>query len=140
MLFNKMLDYKSVVRHSEYIRTQTDMDIRSRIKSMTKKILDGGVLDAKNRQALIKMCAEFRTVARDRYIAERGELDSMVDSMNDRVGHVMFSADDIAGRRGLPSETIILGRSGGNRKEQIVVMLKVSSAHPPDLDKDLSWL
>ena len=31
----------------------------------------------------------------------------------------MFNADDIAGRRGVPPETIILGRSGGSRKAQI---------------------
>lgn len=67
MTFNKMLDYKSVVRESEYARTPEDMAWVSRIRGAASRVMSGGRLAPDERQAAIRIAQQFLSAAEKQY-------------------------------------------------------------------------
>ena len=62
--FNKLLDPSSVVRESEYARTPQDLALLSRIKGKWDKVVQGGAgLPLEERQAMVRMIANFSEIA-----------------------------------------------------------------------------
>lgn len=67
-LFNKMTDPSSVVRESEYARTQSDQGILNRIAGKANKIMSGGAgLMPEEREALVRMAGKFYDIYRTNY-------------------------------------------------------------------------
>lgn len=67
-MYNKMLDPMSVVRESEYARSQADIALLNRIRGKLDKIVTGGAgLTAAERKALVDMARRFYSVSRSRY-------------------------------------------------------------------------
>jgi len=58
-MFNKITDPQSVVRESEYARTQKDLSLINRVRSEGLKIFLGGRLTPEDRDALVTMAKRF---------------------------------------------------------------------------------
>jgi|7_EtaG_2_1085326.scaffolds.fasta_scaffold01155_7 hypothetical protein len=81
-IFNKMLDYKSVVRSSEYARTAYDKSLWNRLEGKLQSWLDGGNMSKGDRKALMRMCSGFHEAMRKEYISDFRKLGKTVDSWN----------------------------------------------------------
>lgn len=67
-LFNKMTDPESVVRESEYARTQSDLSMWRRLRAKIEKLEKGGAgLTQEDREAIFKMASKFQEVAQKKY-------------------------------------------------------------------------
>ena len=67
--FNKMLDYQSVVRTSEYSRTADSMGIFEKIKGLKDKLFRGGVgLTMGEVEGFFNMASEIEGVFQDQYM------------------------------------------------------------------------
>jgi len=67
-IFNKMMDPTSVVRESEYARTQSDQALVNQIKGKWNKVLEGGAgLTDIERDGIIRMARHFGKVNKAMY-------------------------------------------------------------------------
>lgn len=73
-LYNKMTDPQSVVRESEYARTQTDLALWNRLKGKIEKWQAGGAgLTQEDRNSIYRMAKEFNKVYKEKYSARVNE-------------------------------------------------------------------
>ena len=108
-IFNKMLDYKSVVREGEYARTADETSFLSRIVSLTNRVSDGGSLPPKDRKAAMVMIGKFYKLHRQRYLQSRSAIQKTIDSYNQRAGYKKFNRDDVIGNVPMPTEKRLFG-------------------------------
>lgn len=73
MDFNKALDPSSVVRESEYARTPENMSILNRASAAASRLMQGGVLNATERQALMQAATIMKTASKSQYDAVRAQ-------------------------------------------------------------------
>ena len=108
-IFNKMLDYKSVVREGEYARTADETSFLSRIVSLTNRVYNGGSLPPKDRKAAMVMIGKFYKLHRQRYLQARSSIQKTIDSYNQRAGYKKFNRDDVIGNVPMPTEKRLFG-------------------------------
>ena len=80
MDFNKILDPSSVVRESEYARTPTNMSVLNRASSYMSRLMQGGVLNATERQELVRAAGIIKESARTQYNAVRAQYTDIATS------------------------------------------------------------
>lgn len=73
MDFNKALDPSSVVRESEYARTPENMSILNRASAATSRLMQGGVLNQTERQALMQAAKVMKQSYKSQYDAARAQ-------------------------------------------------------------------
>lgn len=73
MDFNKALDPSSVVRESEYARTPENMSILNRASAATSRLMQGGVLNQTERQALMQAAKVMKQSYKAQYDAARAQ-------------------------------------------------------------------
>jgi hypothetical protein len=67
MTFNKLLDPSSTVREGEYARTTQDMRVVAQLRAKWDKVLQGGVLEPGEREAMVRMADRFSNVYEKKY-------------------------------------------------------------------------
>lgn len=89
-IFNKMMDENSVVRESEYARTQDDQAVLSAIRGKIKKILSGGAgLTDVERNSLVQMIEEFRKVAEEKFKDHSTRYKGIANDWGFDPGHIL---------------------------------------------------
>lgn len=79
--FNKILDPTSVVRESEYARTNQDLSYLASIKGKWDKVLNGGAgLTPEERQAMLTMIRNFAEEASKKYNARAEEYRGLAEA------------------------------------------------------------
>ena len=73
MEFNKALDPASVVRESEYLRTPASMSILNKASAAASRLMQGGVLNATERQALMQAATLMKNASKSQYDAVRAQ-------------------------------------------------------------------
>lgn len=100
-ILNKMLDPASVVRESEYARTQADMSFLNRIRGKFDKLKEGGAgLTNEEREAIARMARQFGEVAKTQYDAQVGYYSDLAT----RYGHNPENVIRLGGKKETPKE------------------------------------
>ena len=124
-LFNKMLDPKSVVRMSEYMRTEENTSLLSRLTSgFTQKISGGAKISDSDRKALVDMAREFETISKEDFTSAHNEYLSLAEEMGVEDADAFFRA--IAEEGGIGG----IDTTGFGLQEGEIIVINKSTGQP----------
>ena len=89
MDFNKALDPSSVVRESEYARTPANMSVLNRAYAATSRLMQGGVLNQTERQALMQAATVMKQSYKSQYDAARAQYQRIAEENGYRARNVV---------------------------------------------------